>query len=183
MTRWRRVAWSLFFTSVISLPAQADRFGGQIPVQYAPDRTLDVEHVRLDVHVDPDEGAVRGSVTITGTTLRSVAEVVLHAGPMTISSITYEGIKTGWRHKKQRLLISVPRTKRGRRVTLKVEYSAEPKRGMYFVAQDPAYPSRSAQAWTQGEAQDNRFWFPNWDFPNDRFTTEMVVTVPVSTQR
>jgi aminopeptidase N len=49
---------------------------------------------------------------------------------------------------------------------------------MYFVEADPAYPNRTAQAWTQGEAQDNRFWFPSWDFPNDRFTTEIRVRVP-----
>ncbi|MFH0900434.1 MAG: M1 family metallopeptidase [Pseudomonadota bacterium] len=38
--------------------------------------------------------------------------------------------------------------------------------------------NRLLQAWTQGEAEDNSAWVPIWDYPNDRTTSEMLITVP-----
>ncbi|MCH9032418.1 MAG: HEAT repeat domain-containing protein, partial [candidate division Zixibacteria bacterium] len=32
--------------------------------------------------------------------------------------------------------------------------------------------------WSQGETHESRHWFPCWDFPNDRQTSEMIVTIP-----
>ena len=36
---------------------------------------------------------------------------------------------------------------------------------------------RIGGVWSQGEAEDNHFWFPCYDYPNDMSTSEMVVTV------
>jgi aminopeptidase N len=52
-----------------------------------------------------------------------------------------------------------------------------PEIGLYFIAPDEGY-ERPLQLWTQGETEENRTWFPAWDYPNDRATSEMVVTVP-----
>jgi aminopeptidase N len=45
---------------------------------------------------------------------------------------------------------------------------------------DKLHPSRPPQIWANGDTAgaNNRFWFPDYDFPNDKTTTEMVVTVP-----
>ena len=43
---------------------------------------------------------------------------------------------------------------------------------------DDGYPDRPQQLWTQGQDEDSRFWFPCFDYPNERFTSEIVVTVP-----
>ena len=32
--------------------------------------------------------------------------------------------------------------------------------------------------WSQGEGEDNRHWFPGWDYPNDRFTYSASFTAP-----
>ena len=34
------------------------------------------------------------------------------------------------------------------------------------------------QAWTQGEDEDSRYWFPCYDYPNNRRTSEVIATVP-----
>ncbi|MFA6457676.1 MAG: M1 family metallopeptidase, partial [Bacteroidota bacterium] len=34
--------------------------------------------------------------------------------------------------------------------------------------------------WTQGEDMDNHHWFPCWDFPNDKATSEIIATVKSS---
>ncbi|HEY4823032.1 MAG TPA: M1 family aminopeptidase, partial [Candidatus Bathyarchaeia archaeon] len=63
-------------------------------------------------------------------------------------------------------------------VTVSIRYSGEPRRGLYFIGPDKAYPDRPYQAWTQGEDEDSRYWFPCYDYPNQRATSEVVVTVP-----
>jgi len=37
---------------------------------------------------------------------------------------------------------------------------------------------RPQQIWSQGEDHDNHFWFPTYDFPNDKMTWELAATVP-----
>ena len=38
-------------------------------------------------------------------------------------------------------------------------------------------PRSRVAIWTQGEAEDNHHWLPCYDYPNDRVTTEMIITV------
>src|SRR5688500_17849928 len=36
---------------------------------------------------------------------------------------------------------------------------------------------RDAQIWTQGEPEEARHWFPSYDFPDDKATSEKIITV------
>ena len=42
---------------------------------------------------------------------------------------------------------------------------------------EPAYPEKRLSFWTQGESEDTHHWLPCYDYPNDRATTEMIITV------
>ncbi len=46
----------------------------------------------------------------------------------------------------------------------------------------PEDPTRPVQMWTMGQPSYHRYWFPCHDAPNDRATTEIVVTVPAQFQ-
>jgi aminopeptidase N len=59
-----------------------------------------------------------------------------------------------------------------------VDYSARPRGGLYFIRPDKDYPDRGLFAYSQGETEDNRYWFPSYDFPDDKATSELAVTVP-----
>ena len=64
-------------------------------------------------------------------------------------------------------------------VTIRLKYTAVPKKGVYFV--DAQRDNRgneihSAQIWTQGEPDEARHWFPSFDFPSDKATTEQYIT-------
>jgi aminopeptidase N len=61
---------------------------------------------------------------------------------------------------------------------LSVDYSCSPKEGLYFIAPDSVDPDDHRQIWTQGEDMDNHHWFPCWDYPNDKATSEVIGTVP-----
>ena len=49
--------------------------------------------------------------------------------------------------------------------------------GLTFI-QSEGRPHRPQQMWSQGEDHDNHFWFPTYDFPNDKMTWELAATVP-----
>ena len=62
-------------------------------------------------------------------------------------------------------------------MTIVVDFSGSPRRGLYFIGPDEAYPDKRLEAWTQGEDEDSRHWFPCYDYPNEMATSEMHVTV------
>lgn len=53
-------------------------------------------------------------------------------------------------------------------------------RGLYFINTDYSIPGKPAQIWTQGETESNSHWVPTFDKPNERFTTQIELTVPDS---
>ena len=62
-------------------------------------------------------------------------------------------------------------------ITVSLDYACTPRKGLYFVQPDSAYPGKPRQIWSQGEDMDNHFWFPCYDFPNDKATSELIATV------
>ncbi|HEV2749556.1 MAG TPA: M1 family aminopeptidase [Gemmatimonadales bacterium] len=60
-----------------------------------------------------------------------------------------------------------------------IEYHAriENGRGLTFIRPD-GLEHRPQQIWSQGEDENNHFWFPTYDYPNDKATWELVATVP-----
>jgi aminopeptidase N len=68
------------------------------------------------------------------------------------------------------LTVKLPGTLRPRSSTsFTVDYEAvRPKKGAYFI-------DRRHVVWTQGETEDNRYWVPTWDFPNDKETWEFYI--------
>jgi len=68
----------------------------------------------------------------------------------------------------------------GDTVRFTIDYHAriENGRGLTFIRSE-GRQHRPQQIWSQGEAQDNHYWFPTYDFPNDKMTWELLATVPV----
>ena len=67
---------------------------------------------------------------------------------------------------------------RGDRHEISIRYEGQPKKGLYFILPDRNYPHQPSEIWTQGEAEDTRYYIPLYDYPNDRTTSEMILTVP-----
>ena len=161
-----------------SVDAGAKRFPRGKGKRYHRNRVTDTRHVALDIRVDLAKGSVAGSSTITMALLRPSKTILLDAGDMTVESITVDGARAVFKHTRTSLKVTLPKPPApGTAFAVRVKYKANPKRGLYFVRPEKAYPKRTWQAWSQGEAIDNRYWFPSYDFPDDRFTTEMKVTV------
>ncbi|MBT9559542.1 MAG: HEAT repeat domain-containing protein [Myxococcales bacterium] len=161
-----------------SAPAAAQRFGNDVPVWRHRPRVLDIHHLAVDIAVDIDRNSLSGTATTRGALLTDARELTLDAAEMTIRSATVNGQPVAFQHGGDQLVLPLPTgLVVGDAVTAEVRYEATPNLGFYFVHADAAYPDRPEQAWTQGEPEESRFWYPASDYPDDRLTSETTVTV------
>lgn len=148
---------------------------------YTPDRSGQVEHIFLDLVLDFDHQRLQGVCQIQINPVRSgVDQLLLNAVDLEIDAVRVGRTKQAFEHDGKQLIISLKQpTQVGKRFTLAIHYRVErPQRGLYFIAPDAHYPQKPIQAWTQGEDEDSRFWFPCFDYPGQLATSEIRVQVP-----
>jgi aminopeptidase N len=146
----------------------------------ARDRTYHVLHYAIQISVNDREKEVVGRVTATLVPyLPALSTVEFDAEQMEIHRVTLNGRDLRYEVRPKTLSIALDHRYSFRdTLSLAIDYSCRPTRGLYFVQPDSAYPDKPWQIWSQGEDMDNHFWFPCYDFPNDKATTEMIVTLP-----
>lgn len=149
------------------------------PLHVARERTYDVLHYKLMLSIDEKARMVAGDAAITLVPLRpALHEVVLDAGELRIEKVVLGRESLQFSTSGEQLRIALRRPARFTdTLTIVVRYAASPRKGLYFVQPDSSYPDRPWQVWSQGQAEDNHFWFPCYDYPNDFATSEMIVTV------
>ncbi len=147
---------------------------------YAPDREYALKHIFIDIALDFDQKQVSGKASTTLSPVNNdLRELTFDAADMTINAVRLNGVKLNYRHEDGKLHITLNEPyDAGDELTLAIEYSAQPTRGLYFIAPEPEYPHKVAHVWSQGQDTDNHFWFPCFDAPNQKCTTEMRVVVP-----
>lgn len=142
------------------------------------EHNVDFLHLRLELAFEPQNGLVIGKATHRFLPLRQRVDSVWLDGPgITIKNCTVNGKAAKVRTEKDGSWI-FPATALawGERDSMTVEYTANPRRGLYFVGwNDPQNLSRK-QIWSQGQGIDNRNWIPMYDEMNDKMTTELIVT-------
>jgi aminopeptidase N len=143
-------------------------------------RTYDVVHYTIQVSFDEVNKKVFGTTTVTLTPFRDpVDSVVLDAVDMDVVSVfTSSGIPLKFTNRSPELAIYLPVSLRVHDTTsFSIRYICMPRKGLYFVQPDSNSSDRN-QIWTQGADTDNRFWFPCYDHPDDKATSEVIATVP-----
>ncbi len=152
------------------------------PANFPPARTYDVLHYLIRTRFDVPEKTVIGDVTITLKPLASgFNSFALDAADMQIDSVTLSPLNVTLQWTQQppdKLSITLDRTYGpGDSLSIRIQYRAKPRRGLFFVpARQGSTVSRPAQIWTQGEPEDNHRWFPCYDYPDDKATTEQYIT-------
>ncbi len=155
-------------------------FPGSTP-HYAPDRTFDTEHVRLELALDFTRKTLKGSCFVRLSAIaEGTTEMAFDAVDFKDLKVTAKGRPLKFEYTGRKIIVHWPLPiKRGAKVELKLSYRVTaPKQGLHFVGPDRHYPDKPRQAWTQGEDEYNRYWFPCHDAPQERATTEMIITVP-----
>lgn len=178
-----RTAW-LLASLLIALPVLADRQSfapPDTPLRYMPTRQYDLQHLRLDLSFDWDAKSVAGTATNTLVPLLpGLQTLVLHAEGLDVQKVRVGGAERPFTVDPQAETLTVRLDRAygpGDKLEVAVDYSARPQAGLYFVGPDAGYATKPRQIYSQGETDLNRHWFPSWDYPNDRTTTEMIATV------
>ncbi|MBC7899625.1 MAG: M1 family metallopeptidase [Saprospiraceae bacterium] len=146
-------------------------------------QVYDVQHYVLRVSFDRAKKTVFGDTTVQLKPLKAgLAEVELDAAGLDFESIALEPENTilKYRTKGEKVLVTLDRPySPNETISLRFKYSATPKKGIYFVDEktEDGQPVSPAQIWTQGEPDEAHHWFPSFDFPSDKATSEQIITV------
>jgi len=151
---------------------------------YARSRDYDLQHSKIVMRFDVPQKEVIGDVTHTLAILRdNTPKISFDSVGLNIHSVTLDRSPAKFETTDTKLLVFLPDvTKAGQKFEIEIKYDGKPSKGLFFILPDAAYPKRPIQIWTQGESEDTRFYLPTYDYPNDRLTTETILTVPASWQ-
>ncbi len=171
--------------------APAPQATGIPPARYIPSHDFHTQNIALNLHFDFEHSQVLGTATLTLTPLiNDLKRVELDAANMTINSVKLASgapLKFEADAKKEKLYITLDRAYQpSDSLTVVIDYHTNSEsqgsifggtRGLTFIKPTPDDPSAPKQIWSQGESEDNHFWFPCYDHPNDFTTTEIIATV------
>lgn len=150
------------------------------PTRWSRDRSFDVRHIRIEVTLDPAQKRVSGTVTHTVRPfLSDLHKAVFDCQELNVSRVTVDGKRAAFEVEGDKLAVTLrePPT-RGRDLKIAITYSGTPRRGLYFTGPDEHHPDKPLHIWTQGQDEDSRHWFPCFDYPNEKQTSEILCTVP-----
>lgn len=140
-------------------------------------QTFDAQHYVLRVSFDRSKRTVNGDTTVVLKPLaNNFRTVELDAVDLKFASVTLAGAdKTlPYRIAGEKVIVTLDRSYAStEQISIRFKYTAKPAKGVYFVN---AGREHSAQIWTQGEPEEARHWFPSFDFPSDKATTEQYIT-------
>jgi len=150
-------------------------------MRYGRSRPVDIKHIKLDLAVDFENETISGTATTTLAPVgEPVSEIVFDSVELDIAKVTAgDGSELDFEVTTDKLKIFLPSpAEPGTDFSVAVTYSAKPFRGIHFRTERKGYEPEETQVWTQGEAEDARYWFPCFDYPNEQATTEVRATVP-----
>jgi aminopeptidase N len=155
--------------------------GLQADEPFARSRDYDLQHSKIVLRFDLDQKKVIGEVTHSLSILRDpTSRIVFDSVGLTIQSVTVNKSAAKFESTADKLIIPIATAKSGDKFDVVIRYEGKPSKGLYFILPDKDYPNRPRQIWSQGEAEDTRYYLPTYDYPNDRLTTETILTVPAA---
>lgn len=170
------IAAAIFFTCTAwAQPAARPNFNRP--------QTYDVQHYVIRASFDRGARKVKGDTTVVLKPLKAgFTTAELDAADMIFNSVKLEesGKKLRFRVVPGKIVVTLDKPyKPDDTLSLRFLYTATPKKGVYFVDEqkDGARVINPAQIWSQGEADEAHHWFPCFDFPSDKATTEQFLTV------
>lgn len=148
--------------------------------KYAPDREIDILNLALDLTPDFTQRTIAGKAELRFKPIaQPLAELRLDAVDLHIQGVTSSAKVQGYQAAGDHLVITFadpipPDTDS----TVVIAYSAEPAKGLYFRTPEMGYKQGDTHLFTQGEAIEARWWYPCYDSPNEKFTSEVTCRVP-----
>ncbi len=191
--------WSLVPPNVQS-DEESDISDNDFTYPYRPSRTLlmDIRHLRAEVKFEIPKKHLLGSAQLTlKPYIYPQDSVVLDARGFDIHLVALQNgtqLKSlSYTYDSLQIHIKLDKTyKASDSLVLRIDYTSKPDelpqtasghaitsdKGLYFINPDGTDSTKPFQIWTQGETQSNSCWLPIVDAPNEKYTQELLITVP-----
>src|ERR1051325_2646070 len=148
--------------------------------KYAPDREIDILHLALDVTPDFKQRTVAGKATLKFKPIaKPFQELKLDAVDLSVESLTATEKILGSQVTDKQILVTFEQPiPPGKEASVTIAYHAEPTEGLYFRTPEMGYKEGDTHLFTQGEEIEARHWYPCFDSPNEKFTSEITCHLP-----
>ncbi|MGD8915583.1 MAG: M1 family aminopeptidase [Syntrophobacterales bacterium] len=149
--------------------------------QWNPSRDIILTHVYLDLDVQLEAKKLAGKAQITFSSIKKdLQSIFLDCCELQIEGVTSEsgqGLEFRQSDRGVKIYLAEP-LGRDQSSTINLDYQVEdPRLGLYFTGPDDHYPDKLWQVWSQGQDEDNKYWFPCVDHPREKVTSEIRVKV------
>jgi len=177
VSRWLPLWLSLAVLPALRAAPPPDWSGHR---QYAPDRQAAIEHIALDITPDFQHRSISGLAVLAFHPIATpLVQLKLDAVNLDIQSVDSTEKIDAFQVTSDSLIITfaapIPPDKKA---GVTIHYSAEPQKGLLFRTPEMGYPAGDEHLFTQGESIDARQWYPSYDSPNEKFTSEITCHVP-----
>ncbi|MCK4646323.1 MAG: HEAT repeat domain-containing protein [Candidatus Aminicenantes bacterium] len=174
---------TLLFISLLLIPVlyaqKVDIY--KRPEHFERSRDYDVLHYKLKFRFDEENKTYWGENTITLMPFKDdFQKCVLDAVDFIVTSVTgQDGISLKFERTDKHLIVYLSRGYSYKeKLFFVVKYfKKKPKTGLRFIE---ATPDNPAQITSFSWPEKARYWFPCYDFPNDKVTNELIATVKSS---
>jgi len=142
------------------------------------EHNVNFTRLRLQLSLQAEAYRISGTVTHYFTPLRpEVDSIFLDGINMTYQSVLLNGKPVKF-HADSAGITIIPEKPLHWNIedSLTISYTANPRKGLYFIGWNDKNNMSHKQVWSQGEATDNRYWIPMYDDRNDKVVSEMIVT-------
>ena len=168
--------FAIFFASLVIASGQAPR------PDFNRAQTFDAQNYTVRASFDRTNKKVIGDTTVSLKPLKADFRVVeLDAVDLAFQSVKLDPSGTDLQYKTVPGQVVVTLDKAygpNDVISIRFKYTATPKKGVYFRDAETGAKAvaHSLQIWSQGEAEEARYWFPSFDFPSDKATSEEYIT-------
>lgn len=158
------------------------------PTHQAPPSRFDQEHLRLALRFDLDARRVFGDARLRmHPPDATVDSLLLFATGLEIDSVLIGAAASAMTQTPFRIgdadtlvvrldSLLVP----GAPFEVRLFYSAQPRRGLFFIQPSRDHPNQKQQIWTTNAPGATRHWLPVHDAPGDLLTSEILITADSS---
>jgi aminopeptidase N len=139
-----------------------------------------IAHMKLEIEPDFDRKSISGKVMHKITPAGAgISSVELDSAELEVKAVRVEGEAADFEVRPKSIKILLGNELQfGQNARVEIEYSGTPRRGLYFRGPTEKFPDRFRHLFTQGEPEDSKYWFPCYDYPNMKFTSEILVLAP-----
>lgn len=144
-------------------------------------RNYDTQHITLKLDINPEDKSLTGEAIISLVPLVDQFESFkLHAKNLEIKQVLLNAkLSLSFHADSETVAIALPyQYSRKDTVFISIHYFARPTAGIHFNEPTDKKPTTPRQFYTHSEPISARCWFPCYDEPDDKITSEIIASAP-----